>query len=108
MKKAASVFFLILLVMSTYGTVCARDTITGSELSADTRAAGRPGFWMSQKIEVQFIGMDIGDVDNDGNNEIVIIDMSNIMIYRKEANSLKLLQKIPGESHDQYLSVDVA
>ena len=41
-------------------------------------------------------------------NEIVIIDMSNIMIYRKEGNSLKLLQKIPGESHDQYLSVDVA
>ncbi|MGZ3580662.1 MAG: FG-GAP repeat domain-containing protein [Syntrophales bacterium] len=108
MKKAASIFFLILIVMSTYGSVWARDTITGSELSADTQAAGRPGFWMSQKIEAQFIGMDIGDVDNDGNNEIVIIDISNIMIYRKEANSLKLLQKIPGEAHDQYLSVDVA
>ena len=108
MKKAASIFFLILLVMSTYGSVCARDTITGSELSADTQAAGRPGFWMSQKIEAQFIGMDIGDVDNDGKNEIVIIDISNIMIYRKEANALKLLQNIPGESHDQYLSVDVA
>ncbi len=63
---------------------------------------------MSQKIDAQFIGMSIGDVDNDGKNEIVIIDMSNIMIYRKEGNSLKLLQKIPGESHDQYLSVDVA
>ena len=108
MKKAVSIFFLILLTASTYGSVRAGDTITGSELSADTRAAGRPGFWMSQKIDAQFIGMDIGDVDNDGRNEIVIIDMSNIMIYRREANSLKLLQKIPGESHDQYLSVDVA
>ncbi len=101
-------FFLILLVASTFGSVCAGDTITGSELSADTQAAGRAGFWMSQKIDAQFIGMSIGDVDNDGKNEIVIIDMSNIMIYRKEGNSLKLLQKIPGESHDQYLSVDVA
>lgn len=101
-------FFLILLVVSTYGSVRAGDTITGSELSADTQAAGRPGFWMSQKIDAQFIGMDIGDVDNDGKNEIVIIDMSNIMIYRKEGKSLKLLQKIPGETHDQYLSVDVA
>ena len=101
MKKAASMFFLILLVVSTYGSVRAGDTITGSELSADTQAAGRPGFWMSQKIDAQFIGMDIGDVDNDGKNEIVIIDMSNIMIYRKEGKSLKLLQKIPGESHAQ-------
>jgi hypothetical protein len=108
MKKAATIFFLILLAASTYGSVRAGDTIAGSELSADIQAAGRPGFWMSQKIDAQFIGMSIGDVNNDGKNEIVIIDMSNIMIYRKEGNTLKLLQKIPGESHDQYLSVDVA
>jgi hypothetical protein len=108
MKKAASMFFLIFLVVSTYGLVRARDTETLLYFSAETQTAGGPGFWMSQKIDAQFIGMDIGDVNNDGKNEIVIIDMSNIMIYRKEGNSLKLLQKIPGESHDQYLSVDVA
>jgi len=108
MKKTAAMFFLILLTVSTYGSVRAGDTITGSELIADTQASVRPGFWMSQKIDAQFIGMSIGDVDNDGKNEIVIIDMSNIMIYRKEGNFLKLLQKIPGESHEQYLSVDVA
>jgi hypothetical protein len=108
MKKTASMFFLIVLVVSTYGSVRARDTKTVLDFSAETQTAGGPGFWMSQKIDAQFIGMDIGDVNNDGKNEIVIIDMSNIMIYRKEGNSLKLLQKIPGESHDQYLSVDVA
>jgi len=108
MKKAAYIFFLILFIVSNHGTVVARDTITGSELNADTQVAGRPGFWMSQKINAQFIGMDIGDVDNDGKNEIVIIDTSNIMIYRKEGQSLNLLQKIAGETHDQYLSVDVA
>jgi hypothetical protein len=108
MKKTAFMFFLILLAVSTYGSVHARDTTTSLELTAETQAADRPGLWMSQKIDAQFIGMDIGDVDNDGKNEIVIIDMSNIMIYRKEGKSLKLLQKIPGETHDQYLSVDVA
>jgi hypothetical protein len=108
MKKAATMLFLILLVASTYGLVRAGDTITGSELSAATGAAGHPGFWMSEKLEHDIRGMDVGDVDNDGKNEIVIIDMSNIMIYRKEGNTLKLLQKIPGASHNQYLSVDVA
>jgi len=108
MKKAAYIFFLLFFIVSNHGTVLARDTITGSELSADTQAAGRPGSWMSQKINAHFIGMDVGDVDNDGKNEIVIIDTSNIMIYRKEGQSLKLLQKIPGEADDQYLSVDVA
>jgi hypothetical protein len=108
MKKSATMFLLIVLVASAYRPVRAGDTITGSELSADTRAGGRPGFWMSEKIADDVRGMAIGDIDNDGKNEIVIIDMSNIIIYRKKGNFLKLLQKIPGESHDQYLSVDVA
>ena len=90
-----------------YGSVRA-DTERELNLSAETQAVSRSRSWMSQKIDADFRGMDIGDVDNDGRNEIVIIDMSNIMIYRKEGNSLKLCQKIPGESHDQYLSVDVA
>ena len=108
MKKAASIFFLILLAVSTYGSVRALDIKAIPDFDAEAPPPGRHGFWMSQKIDAQFIGMDIGDVDNDGKNEIVIIDISNIMIYRREGNSLKLLQKIPGEAHDQYLSVDVA
>lgn len=67
----------------------------------------RKGFWMSQRFETEFKGMDIGDVDGDGRNEVVVIDVQNVMIYRKEGRMLKLLQKIPGESYDQYLSVDV-
>ena len=66
------------------------------------------GFWMSEKIDTRLIGMDIGDVDNDGKQEIVAIDSNNVMIYRKEGKALKLLKKIPGKSYDKYLSVDVA
>ena len=68
----------------------------------------RKGFWMSQRFDTEFKGMDIGDVNGDGMNEVVVIDVQNIMIYKKEGKTLKLLQKIPGESYDQYLSVDVA
>jgi len=68
----------------------------------------RKGFWMSQRFDTEFKGMDIGDVNGDGVNEVVVIDVQNIMIYKKEGKNLKLLQKIPGESYDQYLSVDVA
>lgn len=71
-------------------------------------SAPRKGFWMSDKINTQILGMDIGDVDNDGKNEIVVIDKNSVMIYRKAGKALKLLQKIKGKSYDQYISVDVA
>jgi len=68
----------------------------------------RQGFWMSQKIPMQFKGMDIGDVNNDGNNEVVIIDDYNVMIYQKKGREFKLLKKIEGKTYENYLSVDVA
>jgi TolB-like protein len=68
----------------------------------------RRGFWMSQKLPTEFKGMDIGDVNNDGLNEVVVIDSHNVYIYQKTANELKLLEKIPGNSYDNYIAVDVA
>jgi len=68
----------------------------------------RQGFWMSQKILTEFKGMDIGDINGDGLNEVVVIDKNNVYIYQKAGNELKLLEKIPGKSYDNYLAVDVA
>jgi TolB-like protein len=68
----------------------------------------RKGFWMSQKFPTEFKGMDIGDVNNDGKNEVVVIDSHNVYIYQKIGNEMKLLEKIAGKSFDNYLSVDVA
>ena len=68
----------------------------------------RQGFWMSQKLPTEFKGMDIGDVNGDGLNEVVVIDINNVYIYQKTGNELKLLEKIPGKSYDNYLAVDVA
>jgi TolB-like protein len=72
------------------------------------RPLDREGFWMSPKIPTQIKGMDIGDVNNDGLNEIVLIDDHNVMIYQKRGRDLVLLKKIEGKPYDQYLSVDVA
>ena len=72
------------------------------------QSRSKTGFWMSEKINAKIIGISIGDVNNDGKNEIVMIDQNNIMIYLKVDKSLKRIQKIAGKSYDQYLSVDVA
>ncbi|MGB5217489.1 MAG: VCBS repeat-containing protein [Smithella sp.] len=68
----------------------------------------RKEFWMSQKIPTEFKGMDIGDVNNDGSNEVIVIDRNTVYIYQKAENELKLLEKIKGKSYSNYLAVDVA
>jgi len=68
----------------------------------------RKNFWMSQHIKTEFKGMDIGDVNNDGLNEVVIIDKNNIYIYQKSKETFKLLKKIEGKRYLNYISVDVA
>jgi TolB-like protein len=68
----------------------------------------RKGFWMSQRFPTEFKGMDIGDVNGDGKNEVVTIDDQNIYIYQKLDTEFRLLQKITGNRYDKYLSVDVA
>ena len=68
----------------------------------------RKEFWMSQKFPTEFKGMAIGDVNKDGLNEIVVIDKNTVYIYQKEEKELRLLQKIKGNSYDNYVAVDVA
>jgi len=68
----------------------------------------RKGFWMSKRIPMKFKGMDIGDVNNDGLNEVVVIESDSIVIYQKIDREFKLLKRITGRAYDNYLSVDVA
>jgi TolB-like protein len=66
------------------------------------------GFWRSQLFETELWGMDIGDVNGDKENEIILIDAHNIEIYKKTPNTLELVKRIEGKFYDKYLNVDVA
>jgi len=66
------------------------------------------GFWMSKRYLNKFKGMAIGDVNNDGLNEVVVIDSQNVMIYQRKGDDLKLLNTFSGKSYDNYLAVDIA
>jgi hypothetical protein len=72
------------------------------------RQVAKEGFWMSRRYPIEFKGMDIGDVNRDGLNEVVLIDDKNIMIYRKDSGELKFVDKIEGRSYGRNLAVDVA
>ena len=69
--------------------------------------ADRRGFWMSPKYEGEWKGMAIGDVDGDGLNEIVVIDIKTIRIYKKKGKEIRLVQSIAGRSTNTYLAVDL-
>jgi len=73
-----------------------------------TGVLDRKGFFMTPRYSRNFKGMDIGDVDGDTKNEVVLIDYRNVLIYRKEVTGFTLLSKITGKSSDRYLALDVA
>ncbi|MDQ5985522.1 MAG: hypothetical protein CSYNP_01233 [Syntrophus sp. SKADARSKE-3] len=87
-----------------------KNTFTGSinpDFISGTQSLDRKGFWMSLKYPTEFKGMDIGDVNGDGLNEIVTIDNNNVYIFQKKGNDMVLLQKVTGISYDKYVGVDL-
>jgi len=68
----------------------------------------RRGFWMSPKYAAEFRSLDIGDVNGDGLNEIVVADATGITIYQKKDQELKVLKKIQGGQYESYIGVDIA
>ena len=87
-----------------------KGTLTGSinpDFVSATTPLDKKGFWMSQKYPTEFRGMDIGDVNGDGLNEIVVIDLNNVYIFQKKDREMQLLQKISGKGHEKYIGVDI-
>jgi TolB-like protein len=88
-----------------------KGTFTAS-MNPDFINAAQPldskSFWKSQQFPTEFKGMDIGDVNGDGLNETVMIDVNAIFIYQKKGDQFRLIQKIAGKSYDNYIAVDVA
>jgi len=66
------------------------------------------GFRKSQTFAFEVRGLDIGDVDGDKKNELVVMDHNNLYIFRYDGERLSLFQKIEAGYQYDFLTLDVA
>jgi TolB-like protein len=52
-------------------------------------------------------GVDVGDVDGDGSNEIVCMDHRHLWVYRDEGKALKLVAEFDEQPNNKFLTLDV-
>ena len=69
---------------------------------------GDQGFKKSQTLPLEIKGLDIGDVDGDKKNEIVVMDRNNLYIFKYDGEKLSLFLKIEHGSEHNFLTLDVA
>ena len=65
-------------------------------------------FNQSQTLNFEIKGLDIGDVDGDGKNELVIMDSNNLYIFKYAGEKMSLFQKIEAGNENNFLTLDVA
>jgi TolB-like protein len=65
-------------------------------------------FKKSQVFDLGIKGLDIGDVDGDKKNELVLMDNNNLYIFKYDRDNLKLFQKIEYGYEHNFLTLDVA
>lgn len=69
---------------------------------------GDQGFKKSQTLPLEIKGLDVGDVDGDKKNEIVVMDRNNLYIFKYDGEKLSLFLKIEHGSEHKFLTLDVA
>ena len=80
----------------------------GKSLSgAESRHSDGDRVWKSQELDLLAVGMGIGDVDGDGQNEIVVIDPHNVYLYRLSSGKLNRVAEYSARTLE-LKSVDVA
>ncbi|MBS3918430.1 MAG: VCBS repeat-containing protein [Deltaproteobacteria bacterium] len=66
------------------------------------------GFKKSQTFDFEIKGLDIGDVDGDKKNEVVVMDHHNIYVFKYDGDKLSLFRKIEAGYQHNFLTLDVA
>jgi len=69
---------------------------------------GSIDFKKSQTFNFEIKGLDIGDVDGDKKNEIVVMDNHNLYIFKYDGDKLSLFRKIEIGYQHNFLTLDVA
>jgi TolB-like protein len=70
--------------------------------------SGDIGYKQSQTFNFEVKGIDVGDVDGDKKNELVVMDVSNLYVFKYDGEKLTLFQKIEAGHENNFLSIDVA
>ncbi len=52
-------------------------------------------------------GVDVGDVDGDGKNEITLISKNHLWVYRDTGDKLEMVAELKGATSENFLTVDV-
>ena len=66
------------------------------------------GFWKSANYKVLFNGMALGDVDNDGLIETVVITPDEVIVYRGQDRKFFKAHQLPKADDNVFIGVDVA
>ena len=66
------------------------------------------GFKKSQNFPFEIKGLDIGDVDGDKKNELVVMDSHNLYVFKYDGEKLNLFRKIEAGYEHNFLTLDVA
>lgn len=64
--------------------------------------------WKSRRFKTQINSIAIGDVDQDSQKEIAMIDNRDVIIYRYLDKRFVKIGEIKGDVHDKLISVDIA
>lgn len=73
----------------------------------DQSAEGKEMYFQSRTFPFAIKGLDVGDVDGDGKNELVIISPQQLIVMRKTETGLVQLQKVSNPAFEFFLTVDV-
>jgi TolB-like protein len=66
------------------------------------------GFSKSQTFPLEIKGLDIGDVDGDKKNELIMMDQHTLYIFNYDGEKLKLILKVEQGNEHNFLTLDVA
>jgi TolB-like protein len=89
-------------------TMAGRPGEPGQRRGIERLGSGSIDYKRSQTFGFEIKGLDIGDVDGDGKNELVVMDKHNLYVFKYDGEKLRLFQKIEQGFEHNFLTLDVA
>jgi TolB-like protein len=71
-------------------------------------ALHQTGLWRSQTLREGIVGMDIGDVDGDGRQEVVTVSQEKVTVFQRQESALKTMANFSGNNMQRFLWVSLA